>query len=219
MHFYKISSYFRKSIENSLSNSRSCFLCCFCCCSCCLCQLSWQLNVACLINTNCRGESKQREARSSADQKLAKPDQNQDCEANCGQAAMLCAPLLRQQQQQLAKAAAPLAIATCCCWWCNGSLCWSSLTLPAGSQLQMARLDAWLVVLLASWSCRTCCSCQSYQSWMGHRIALPWRTRALHWYLGEFKTKIRMWHTHDRPVPRPALLTAYCCCCSLINYN
>lgn len=118
-----------------------------------------------------------------------------------------------------AKAAAPLAIATCCCWWCNGALCWSSLTLPAGSQLQMARLDAWLVVLLASWSCRTCCSCQSCQSWMGHRIALPWRTRALLWYLGEFKTKIRMWHTHDRPVPRPALLTAYCCCCSLINYN
>lgn len=48
-----------------------------------------------------------------------------------------------------AKAAAPLAIATCC-WWCNGALCWSPLTLPAGSQLQMARLDAWLVVLLAS---------------------------------------------------------------------
>lgn len=103
MHFYKISRYIWKSIENSLSNSRSCFLCCFCCCSCCLCQLSWQLNVACLINTNCRGESKQREARSSADQKLAKPDQNQDCEANCGQAAMLCAPLLRQQQHRQQK--------------------------------------------------------------------------------------------------------------------
>lgn len=53
-------------------------------------------------------------------------------------------------QAAAAKAAAPLAIATCCCWWCNGALCWSSLTLPAGSQLQMARLDAWLVVLLAS---------------------------------------------------------------------
>lgn len=134
--------------------------------------------------------------------KLAKPDQNQDWQC----CVLLCSGSSSSSSCSTCNCNLLLVVQRCFVPVSTDSSCWQPVANGTpGCLVTCLALEVGAVE-----------PATSYQSWMGHRLALAWPKRALLWYLGEFKSKIRMWHTHDRPVPRPALLNAHCAVASSI---